>query len=73
MAKESRSLVHHILYAYNGVGNHKQIDITVRIYPSEHYLLTLLQRRGSKVSKGFIDSLRYFIWEHTTKGDIKCL
>lgn len=73
MAKKSRCLEHHIVYAYNGVGNHKQEDIKVKIFPSEHYILTLMQRRGKIISKGFIDSLKYFIWEHETKEDYTCL
>ena len=61
---------HHIVYAYNGTGNHKQTDVEVPIYYMEHHILTALQRRGSRISRGFIQTLKYFIWEAETTGKI---
>lgn len=66
MAKTIKTVSHHVLYAHNGVGNHEQIDITVPIFSSEHHILTALQRRGKNVSKGFLNALKYFIWERET-------
>jgi len=60
---------HHVVYAFNGTGNHEQIDIVVPIFSTEHHLLTSLQRRGKVVSKGFLDCLRYFLWEHITTNN----
>ena len=64
--KFPNTMYHHILYAYSGVGKHEQIDIQVPIYTTEHHILTELQRRGKNVSRGFLQSLRYFIWERET-------
>ncbi len=66
--KKINTMYHHIVYAMNGVGDHKQIDIQVPIYTTEHHILTELQRRGKNVSRGFLQSLKYFIWERTTLG-----
>ena len=54
---------HHITYTYNG-NTHKQEEIVVPVYYMEHHIITQLQRRGKYISKGFIKTLKYFIWEH---------
>ena len=56
-----KTVQHHVLYNYDGI-SHKQVEITVPIYYTEHYICKLLQTRGSKISKGFIKVLEYFIW-----------
>jgi len=61
MAKKNRKkpLNHHIVY-----DERKGQEVVVPIYPIEHYICMLLQRRGSLVSKGFIKHLEYFIWKY---------
>lgn len=61
--RKPKVLNHHIVYGYDGC-THKQLDIEVPIYDTEHYILTLLQRRGKYISKGFIRALGFFIWQH---------
>lgn len=61
-------MIHHVIYAYSGT-KHKQEGIVIPIYTTEHHLLTSLQRRGKNVSKGFLDALRYFIWEHEVSSN----
>ena len=58
-----KTVHHHILYDYDGI-RHKQTEITVPIYYTEHYICKLLQTSGSKISKGFIKVLKYFIWRY---------
>ena len=77
----NKVLDHHVLYEYNGL-THKQDEITVPIYHNEHYIVTLLQRRGRYISKGFIRVLQFFIWRYSDSavdlsakainGDKKC-
>ncbi len=64
--KKINVMLHHILYEYNGVGKHGQIELKVPILTTEHHILTELQRRGKNVSKGFLDALEYFIWYRKT-------
>lgn len=61
MAKTNRKkpLNHHIVY-----NEREGQEVVVPIYPIEHYICMLLQRRGSLISKGFIKHLRFFIWKH---------
>ena len=66
-ARRSKVVGHHIIYAYDGL-THVQSDIEVPIYNMEHYICTLMQRRGKYVSKGFLDWLKYYIWEKETTG-----
>ncbi len=67
--KLPNTILHHVVYSFNGVGNHQQIDIKVPIFTTEHHILTELQRRGGNVSRGFLQSLRYFLWEKETIGN----
>jgi hypothetical protein len=59
---------HHINYEYNG-STHKQEAVTVAIYNNEHWLIGHLQKRGKYVSKGFLQTLKYFIWLRETTGN----
>ena len=61
MAKMNRTkpLNHHIIY-----NEHDKQEVVVSIYPIEHYICTLLQRRGSLISKGFIKHLKFFVWKY---------
>lgn len=61
-------LNHHILYQYDGL-THKQKAIEVPLYHNEHYIVKLLQTRGKWVSRGFLQSLKYFIWERETTNN----
>ena len=61
--RSQKPVNHHIVYAYDGI-KHKQVPVEVDVYHIEHYIITLLQRRGSLVSKGFIRHLKHFIWLH---------
>jgi hypothetical protein len=61
----SKVVEHHILYQYDGL-RHKQAPISVHIYNNEHYILSLLQKRGKWVSWGFLQSLKQFVWERET-------
>jgi len=56
---------HHILYEYNGL-THKQEAIKVDVYSNEHWLISHLQKRGKYVSKGFLQTLKHFIWLRET-------
>jgi len=56
---------HHINYEYNGL-THKQEPVTVKIYNNEHWLISHLQKRGKYVSKGFLQTLKYFVWLRET-------
>ena len=62
-----KKVVHHICYDYNG-SSHKQEEITKVVYYAEHHILTQLQRRGKRISKGFLDHLKYFIWKTEVTG-----
>lgn len=66
-------MYHHVVYSYSGVGKHEQIDIKVPIYTTEHHILTELQRRGKNVSLGFLNALRFFIWERETTNNYQDL
>ena len=70
MRKKIRNKVvlHHVLYEYDGC-SHKQKEVVVPILYIEHHFLTQLQRRGKYVSKGFLDSLKHFIWVRETTGE----
>lgn len=65
--RRSRVVKHHVTYAYNGL-THNQEEIIVPIFNMEHHICTEMQRRGQYVSKGFIDWLKYWIWERETTG-----
>ena len=47
---------HHLIYESD-----KQKEVTTKIYRSEHWLLTLLNRRTKNISKGLIKSLKLWI------------
>lgn len=59
---------HHIIYEYNGL-THKQEEIKVNIYNNEHWLISHLQKRGRYVSRGFLQTLKHFIWLRETTGN----
>lgn len=54
---------HHIVYSFDAL-RHKQTEIVVPIWNTEHYICRLLQTRGKYVSKGFLKHLKFFIWKH---------
>jgi len=49
---------HHISY---------EPEIKVRMYQGEHWVITQLNRR-KKISKGFIASLKKWLWENQDKA-----
>jgi hypothetical protein len=59
---------HHINYEYNGL-THKQEAVIVPIYHMEHWIVSQLQRRGKYVSKGFLQTLKHFVWLRETTGN----
>lgn len=48
---------HHIIYRND---EHKQRDVTARIYKGEHFILMNLHRR-TKISRGFVKDLKVWL------------
>ena len=66
--QRKKIVTHHILYELGGL-THKQEAVTVNLFGTEHYLATLLQRRGRYVSQGFLKLLEHFIWLHKDNAE----
>ena len=60
MKKNKIIQTHHIIYENT---EHKQKEITVKIYKGEHWISSQLQRRRY-ISRGFLKYLRHWIVIH---------